>query len=289
MGLGPGDLGVDVSYYQESIHWPSVARENAFAFVKTTEGIDYRDPRWRENLRGSLDAGLLTGAYHFGRPDTGGTSSDAEAEARDFVACIGEVADPVSLKEWAGGKRGVLGILDFETPPYSASWARAWAEEYHRRTGARPVLYGYGSSLNPIVSVVGEFEFVWLAAYVSDWQPYYSGDDGDVWCWQFTDSSSVAGISGDVDRNRWLKKLDLEEDPFMALSDQQQKDLYRDVQDIRETVHTTQHFLNGVIAYNRELKEAGGDPQKVKKPEDKDKHFNAGWQLGHDTQTTAKG
>jgi len=58
--------GIDVSHHQGHIDWRSVSRSGvAFAFIKATEGGDFVDPRFAENWSGSLDAGVLRGAYHF--------------------------------------------------------------------------------------------------------------------------------------------------------------------------------------------------------------------------------
>lgn len=58
--------GIDVSHHQGPIHWPTVAAEGTdFAYIKATEGGDFRDPRFADNWREADAAGLRRGAYHF--------------------------------------------------------------------------------------------------------------------------------------------------------------------------------------------------------------------------------
>jgi lysozyme len=58
--------GIDVSHYQGTIDWPTVARHDvAFAYVKATEGVDGRDAQFVRNWRGAQRAGIRVGAYHY--------------------------------------------------------------------------------------------------------------------------------------------------------------------------------------------------------------------------------
>jgi lysozyme len=59
-------IGVDVSGHQGDIDWPALAAGGvAFAYIKATEGGDFRDGRFRGNWDGAKAAGLPHGAYHF--------------------------------------------------------------------------------------------------------------------------------------------------------------------------------------------------------------------------------
>lgn len=59
--------GIDVSHHQNVIDWDRVASGSdiRFAYIKATEGGDFRDPRFSENWRNAKRAGLVRGAYHF--------------------------------------------------------------------------------------------------------------------------------------------------------------------------------------------------------------------------------
>jgi lysozyme len=74
--------GIDVSHYQGSIDWPSVAGDDvAFAYVKATEGVEGRDDRFERNWRGAQRAGIPVGAYHYFI-----FCRSARAQARNFLA-----------------------------------------------------------------------------------------------------------------------------------------------------------------------------------------------------------
>lgn len=58
--------GVDVSRWQHDIDWRTLKTQGAnFAFIKSTEGGDHLDPKFRENWKQAREAGVPRGAYHF--------------------------------------------------------------------------------------------------------------------------------------------------------------------------------------------------------------------------------
>lgn len=58
--------GIDVSHHQGSIEWERVKEAGyAFAYLKATEGADFRDTRFQQNWARARSAGLVAGAYHF--------------------------------------------------------------------------------------------------------------------------------------------------------------------------------------------------------------------------------
>ena len=76
--------GIDVSHYQGPIHWPSVAGDGvSFAYIKATEGVRLRDPRFAHNWRHARRAGLRVGAYHYFIFCRSG-----RAQARNFLAVV---------------------------------------------------------------------------------------------------------------------------------------------------------------------------------------------------------
>jgi lysozyme len=58
--------GIDVSHHQGAIDWRRVARTHVqFAYLKASEGGDWRDASFGANLQGAKRAAIATGAYHF--------------------------------------------------------------------------------------------------------------------------------------------------------------------------------------------------------------------------------
>jgi lysozyme len=78
------EQGIDVSHYQGRIDWPLLPAQGVrFAYIKASEGEQYRDSRFLENWRGAGSAGIARGAYHyfsFCRPGA--------AQAVNFIAAV---------------------------------------------------------------------------------------------------------------------------------------------------------------------------------------------------------
>lgn len=199
--------GYDVSVHQGNVnHKAAKDSGETWVGIKATEGVGFTDPRFKENMAEAKAVNLRRWAYSFARPDTGG-AGDAKAEARSLVNAIKATDQKIiSLREWKAGEPGVVGVNDFEHEPFSAEWAKDWAVEYKRLTGVKPVIYGFGSSLNPIAGVAAtHYSGVWFAAFVDDWKPFcVDALEDNVIAWQYTASGSVPGVAGNVDRNRWL-------------------------------------------------------------------------------------
>jgi lysozyme len=81
-------IGVDVSGHQGDIDWAPVAASGvAFAYIKATEGGDFRDTRFARNWDGAKAAGLPRGAYHFLTPCRSGTE-----QAANFIRTVPQEA-----------------------------------------------------------------------------------------------------------------------------------------------------------------------------------------------------
>jgi lysozyme len=90
-------IGVDVSNHQGDIDWPTLASSNvAFAYIKATEGGDFRDKRFQLNWEGAKRAGLARGAYRFFTQCRSGAE-----QAKAFIAAVprDEGALPPSLRQ----------------------------------------------------------------------------------------------------------------------------------------------------------------------------------------------
>ncbi len=64
--------GIDASHYQGNVDWEEVSESFHFAFVKATEGTDYIDPDFTQNISRIDDTDLAYSAYHFYPPDEDG-------------------------------------------------------------------------------------------------------------------------------------------------------------------------------------------------------------------------
>src|SRR5438128_310787 len=128
--------GPDVSSWQGFVDWPQVAASGrAFAWTKATEGAWYVNPTFAYNWSGIKAAGMVRGAYHFGRPDQ---SADPAADADDFLSTVGELqpGDLLALDLEAGAGN----LLD---------WALVWLEHVASQAGFKPMLYSGSWFMQP--------------------------------------------------------------------------------------------------------------------------------------------
>ena len=93
--------GIDVSHYQGTINWGTVAANGvSFAYIKATEGTStlalfyslvlasqlvtvtaITDPDFSANYNGATSAGIIRGGYHYAHPD----NSDGATQANYFL------------------------------------------------------------------------------------------------------------------------------------------------------------------------------------------------------------
>lgn len=222
--------GIDVSNYQGNVNWTSVKNAGIkFAFAKATEGVDFVDAKFTQNMTNAINAGMLIGPYHFGRPDSAENNpNDAIDEANDFVDAIqGYYAQPGHVL------RPVLDVERLPTPgefsgtqkAYVSKWIRDFASVVVNRLGFAPIIYANTNyATNYFESNISQYDF-WLANYnytpPSEPPASATGIWSDWDFWQFTASGTVSGISGAVDRNVFEGTMDdlLEFVPFEPSGD----------------------------------------------------------------------
>lgn len=183
--------GVDVSHHQGVIDWPTVARGGfRFAYIKASEGGDFKDPLFQRNWTEAKQNGLAVGAYHFFTFCKPGAE-----QARNFIAAVS--ADAGALPP----------VIDFEfvgnckaRPPKDAVLKELsdFAVLVGERYGKRPVLYVTPSAYSRYLTGRSDGFRLWLR------QVFYRPGklDGRDWTiWQYSDNSLVNGIKGPVDQN----------------------------------------------------------------------------------------
>jgi GH25 family lysozyme M1 (1,4-beta-N-acetylmuramidase) len=197
-------FGPDVSRWQHpggtAISWTKVkAAGNSFAIVKATEGSTYTNPWYARDVAGARAAGLVVGGYHYARPTS--SMSSAASQARHFAAVIGDVRRPGTMPP----------ILDLEsTGGLSAgqlvTWTQVFTETLRELTGRAPVVYTYVNFWSSRMAGTAAFTRfpLWLAYYNPRVYPPLIGGWSEHTMWQYTDRAKISGISGGVDRNRFM-------------------------------------------------------------------------------------
>lgn len=198
--------GIDVSHYQGTINWASVAGSGiSFAMCKATEGTTYQDPTFEANFEGIQEAGLYRGAYHFARP-----ASNATAQADFFV-------ETVSATGNAFNSRTMQLVLDLETddglgPSAVWSWVQTFVARIKVLTGRPCIIYtGYYFWNDNVGAPTDNLDCpLWIASYTSPdpvGTPTAWSEVGWAF-WQYDDNgaatpggaaASIPGISGNVD------------------------------------------------------------------------------------------
>ncbi len=193
--------GIDVSHWQGTINWASVAAYKKFAIIKATESTIYVDSQYATNHANARANGVRTGAYHFAQPST--TAGDAVAEADWFTSHMnlttGDLNPALDLETSNG-----LGTSALQT------WVKTWLDRVYATTGIRPMVYTSPSFWR---SYMGDTRSIADAGYTVLWiahwgvtSPSVPGSNwgGKGWTfWQYTSDGSVPGISGRVDLDRF--------------------------------------------------------------------------------------
>ena len=220
-GAGTKAMGIDVSRFQGTIDWNSVAGSGIrFAFVQASRGSGSdctvkpaqcgADPYFATNRAAAEAVGIRVGAYHRAFA-TGGTITDARADAVAESDVF--LAQVVSLQSGE-----LVPVLDVESPftgmtaTTLRTWVRVFVKRVTKRLGRKPMIYtnasSWGATGNTLEFAKAKYP-LWIAEYgvsspgvpASNW----AGRGYSVW--QFTSSGSVPGISGKVDMDRLGKGL----------------------------------------------------------------------------------
>jgi lysozyme len=195
---GPTVEGIDVSVYQASIDWAAVKRAGiAFAVTRISNGIDRRDTTFDANWAGIKAAGLVRGAYQYFQP-----GQDAAAQAALVVEKVGRLGAgdlPVQLDmEVTGGQPAATIISQMAT----------WTERVTAGTAKQPLIYTGKFFWDDNIGkpLAGNYP-LWVANYGVTCPNLPA-----VWTswtiWQYTSTGSVAGVTGNVDRDRFNGTID---------------------------------------------------------------------------------
>ena len=187
--------GIDVSHYQKKVDWEKVAQQDLhFAFIKATEGLEFKDSMFVKNWAASGKADMIRGAYHFFRP-----SLDVNIQFENYK-------DHASLN--IGDMPPILDVEVYDGVPEDSLVARVqrWldlAEDYYK---VKPVLYTYQKFFNKTLQ--GKFEGypLWIARYNKFFEPNLLHSEWKFW--QYGNKGKLEGIEGYVDFNVFTGSLD---------------------------------------------------------------------------------
>lgn len=225
-------FGLDISHHQDArLDLAQCRREGIeFVILKATEGASYVDPEFAANLAEARKAGLLTAAYHYVRSNA--PAADQVANVRRVVPLDVPVIPDVEANS------GILPLTTdivrrlrdagYRVPLlYLPRWYWLQLGSPDMRGFGLPPLWSSRYPDNVVGSLADEFADVPAG--------YWNGYGGlDVAVLQFTSSVRIAGHQP-IDANAFrgsrdeLAKLLGYGGFLMALSDQEQRDLYNRV------------------------------------------------------------
>lgn len=198
----PGETieGIDVSKWQGEIDWDAVAGDGIrFAFIRATHGTDILDEWFDTNWRRAREVGIARGAYQFFE---GG--QDPVEQADVFLSMV-PALEPGDLPP----------VIDVESPdgnPGAAEYqdnVRVWLDRVEAALGVPPIIYTGKYYWDDALAGTDEFSDHPL------WDAWWSNGCPDTprgwesWTfWQYSSTGRVAGIGGDVDRDRFDGTMD---------------------------------------------------------------------------------
>ena len=199
--------GTDVSKWQGVIDWPQVERSGLadFAAVRVTIGVGV-DVRWQANLAGAADHVPLPMAYAVvGTKAAQADAAELLVNMVDRVSDISRVVLVVDAENFSDGSHPTMGQV------------HQFRDALHRLTGRWPLAYlpGWFMSQHSYETDGQPWPWwpsryrpePWTPARLDATRPDLAYGFQVMGPWQFTSSGSIAGISGNVDRNVYFGSL----------------------------------------------------------------------------------
>lgn len=183
--------GIDVSHHQHKIDWDKLDKQKVqFAFIKATEGGDFKDTRFEENWVQAKQLNIPRGAYHFFT-----FCKDGREQAYNFIESVPKDSTnllPIIDLEFAGNcspKNYRENIIN-EIALYIQT-----IEDYYEK---KVLIYTTEEFYQKYLIKHFENNPIWIR----DIQTTPRLDDNRKWLfWQYADKGRIDGIETLVDLN----------------------------------------------------------------------------------------
>lgn len=187
--------GIDVSKHQGYINWAELKKNTKiqFVYIKATEGADYIDPRYQENIRNAKKHGFKVGSYHFLS-----TRSSAVKQFQNFI------------KTAKREEQDLLPVIDVEKlKPWSSQQLRdslkVFADLLEDYYGCKPLIY---TSEKFFTTNLGR-AFANYPLFIAKYSTVAPNINYPWIMWQFSDcgvfKAAVKENRGEVDLSRFGK------------------------------------------------------------------------------------
>ncbi|MEG1728207.1 MAG: glycoside hydrolase family 25 protein [Bacteroidaceae bacterium] len=185
--------GIDISRHQKTINWKLVSKNKniQFIYMKASEGLRLKDPKYAYNLQQAHKYGFKVGSYHYlsmGKP--------VKPQFHNFIAAMGHHTQDL---------KPMVDIEAFSRYPKRAvrDSLRKFVQllRVHFRTS--PVIYASQKAYNRYLAIP-EFNrlFLYIAKY-TEGEPQIKGANYTLW--QYTENGQIEGIPKRVDLVRFRK------------------------------------------------------------------------------------
>ena len=184
--------GIDLSHYQGQVFWEHVGQnlKMAYVYLKATEGGDRIDDRYERNIQLAHRYGIKVGSYHFFRPKSPAAEQlrnfrmQCRPAEQDLIPMIDiETTGGLSSSEFCDSLIKFLGMVE---------------KEYRQP----PLLYTFRNFYNwHLQGKVNDYKLM-IAMYQPE-EPVLE-DRRDITMWQYTSKGRIKGISGYVDKSRFM-------------------------------------------------------------------------------------
>lgn len=194
--------GIDLSHYQGQVFWEHVGENTkmAYVYLKATEGGDRIDDRYERNIQLAHRYGIKVGSYHFFRPKSPAAEQlrnfrmQCRPAEQDLIPMIDiETTGGLSSSEFCDSLIKFLGMVE---------------KEYRQP----PLLYTFRNFYNwHLQGKVNDYKLM-IAMYQPE-EPVLE-DRRDITMWQYTSKGRLKGISGYVDKSRFMRNHGLRDIRF---------------------------------------------------------------------------
>ena len=194
--------GIDLSHYQGEVFWETVGENTkmAYVYLKATEGGDRIDEMYERNINLAHRYGLKVGSYHFYRPKTAQIK-----QLENFkTQCL-------------PGEQDLIPMIDIETKQglnteeFCDSLMKflTLVEEAYKQ---KPLLYTGTNFYNKYLQgKIDDYQL--MIAQYTEREPVLA-DERDFTLWQYTGKGRIVGVSGYIDKSRFMGKHGLKEIRF---------------------------------------------------------------------------
>lgn len=192
-------IGLDVSTFQGTVDWGSVAARGAlFAYARASEQANIPDGSFAANYAAAKGTGLFVGAYHRARPDV----SSGRAQADYFLdqaqyARDGRTLPPMIDIEWPRSTWTGLNACYNLSPAALVAWIRDFVDEVTARTGQLAMIYTNPNWWNPCTG--GDASFGAYPLFNSGYTPTPPPTPSGWARWTFWQYGNEGVFPGDQD------------------------------------------------------------------------------------------